>query len=151
MSEFEIINELESLADFVQALFPDVRIERQKGPDDIADNSFIVRFLAENQNANENATYVVHERTWQLQYFGTDIQDVLTKTSRLSKHSANLRLLIPIKDSLRYMRIVSFGASEPFITSNEIDGIMIQISTETREAKDQETFAKIAGVSTVIN
>jgi hypothetical protein len=144
-----ISNELESVVLFIQNIFPTATFERQNIPDDVSPNLFVVSFHNEIRTT-ETRFHTKLEREWQFAYFGESTLDVLDQMDKLSKTLLDARIVIPIKDSLRYIRINTFAISEPFQTENKIDAIMGVLVTETREARSQDTFDKIMSVSTVI-
>ncbi|MFT4413190.1 hypothetical protein ACLM5H_04940 [Fredinandcohnia humi] len=144
-----LVEGLISVSDFVQALFPSSNILKQNVPLQPSSDSFVVRFQNERRES-ETRFHTVIERNFQVVYFNSDIQEVLRKMDSLSRMSLNKRIVIPIKDSLRYMRIESFSFSQPFETESELNAITGVLSVQVREARDQETYEKIMQVNSRI-
>jgi hypothetical protein len=151
----DISNELESVVVYIQSLFPTARVERQNVPDETHPNLFVVRFLYEDRITETRVSMRI-ERDWEIIYFGEDTLDVFNTMSKLSKSALDYRIVIPIKDSLRYMRVNNYAISEPFETKSdknsewELNGIAGTMMTETREARTMEAFNQIMNVSTVV-
>jgi hypothetical protein len=90
---------------------------------------------------------MVVERDYQVVYFGSNVADVLSKIDDISHAVMNNQIVIPIKDSLRYIRVESFNFSQPFKTEGGLDSVIGVLQTQVREARDQEQFEKITKVN----
>lgn len=139
-----IVTDLESIEQYVAPLFPTATIYLQHVPAQPTTNSLSIR-LQGASTETETAYHMARHREYQLVYFGTSNVDVLTKMDALDR-KLNNDLLIPIKDSLRYIRVESFSLSQPFKTENGIDVIIGVLAVTVREARDQQQYEKIMNV-----
>lgn len=148
----DILAELESVLTYIRGIFPDAHYERQNVPRQPQSDTFIIRF----QNANvrqETALSYVDTREWQVIYIGRkeayEVAEVLTKMNGIKrKLFGDMRLAIPIADSLRYMRMTGFSFGQPVKTEDGNHAIVGVLTTEVRKARDIEAYEKImkAGV-----
>jgi hypothetical protein len=139
-----IVTDIESIEQYVAPLFPTATIYLQYVPPQPTANSLSIRFQGAD-TGTETAFHMARHREYQLVYFGTSNIDVLTKMDALDR-KLNNDLVIPIKDSTRYLRVESFSLSQPFKTENGIDAIIGVLAVTVREARDQEQFEKIMNV-----
>jgi hypothetical protein len=139
-----IVTDLESIEQYVTSLFPTTTIYLQYVPSQPTTNSLSIR-LQGASTETETAYHMARHREYQLVYFGASNVDVITKMDALDR-KLNNDLLIPIKDSTRYMRVESFSLSQPFKTENGIDAIIGVLSVTVREARDQQQYEKIMNV-----
>lgn len=139
-----IVTDLESIEQYVAHLFPAATIYLQYVPSQPTTNSLSIR-LQGASTETETAYHMARHREYQLVYFGASNVDVITKMDALDR-KLNNDLLIPIKDSSRYMRVESFSLSQPFKTENGIDAIIGVLSVTVREARDQQQYEKIMNV-----
>jgi hypothetical protein len=109
-----IVTDLESIEQYVAPLFTAATIYLQYVPAQSTTNSLSIRLQGANTET-ETAYHMARHREYQLVYFGASNVDVITKMDALDR-KLNNDLLIPIKDSLRYMRVESFSLSQPFKT-----------------------------------
>jgi hypothetical protein len=139
-----IVTDIESIEIYVQPLFPSTTIYLQYIPSQPTARSLSIRF----QNGGtetETLYHMARNREYQIVYFGSSNIDVLAKMDALDR-KLNNDLLIPIKDSLRYLRVESFSLSQPFKTENGIDTMIGVLSVTVREARDQQQYEKIMNV-----
>jgi hypothetical protein len=141
-----IVTDIESIEQYVAPLFPAATIYLQYVPAQPTTNSLSIRFQGAGTET-ETAYHMARHREYQLVYFGNSNVDVLTKMDALDRRLNN-DLVIPIKDSLRYMRIESFSLSQPFKTENGIDAMIGVLAVTVREARDQQQYEKIMNVYT---
>jgi hypothetical protein len=139
-----IVTDIESIEQYVTSLFPAATIYLQYVPAQPTVNSLSIRFQGASTET-ETAYHMARHREYQLVYFGTSNVDVLTKMDVLDR-KLNNDLLIPIKDSLRYMRIESFSLSQPFVTESGINAMIGVLAVTVREARDQQQYEKIMNV-----
>jgi hypothetical protein len=140
-----IVNEINSVAAFVKSLFPTVDVVKQTVPTAPKPNTFVVRVLHDQRSTDTMSTMLV-ERDYQVVYFGTDAVDVLTKLDDFSRKAMNDKIVIPIANSLRYIRVEGFNFSQPFKTEGNVDACLGVLQTQVREARDQEQYEKITRV-----
>jgi hypothetical protein len=139
-----IVTDLESIEQYVQPLFPSTTIYLQYIPSQPTARSLSIRF--QNGGAEtETAYHMARNREYQIVYFGSSNIDVLAKMDALDR-KLNNDLLIPIKDSLRYLRVESFSLSQPFVTESGINAMIGVLSVTVREARDQQQYEKIMNV-----
>jgi hypothetical protein len=139
-----IVTDIESIEQYVQPLFPTTTIYLQFVPSQPTANSLSIRFQIGNTET-ETAYHMARNREYQIVYFGASNIDVLAKMDALDR-KLNNDLLIPIKDSLRYLRVESFSLTQPFKTENGIDAMIGVLSVTVREARDQQQYEKIMNV-----
>jgi hypothetical protein len=139
-----IVTDIESIEQYVAPLFPAATIYLQYVPAQPTANSLSIRFQGASTET-ETAYHMARHREYQLVYFGTSNVDVLTKMDALDR-KLNNDLVIPIKDSLRYMRIESFSLSQPFVTESGINAMIGVLAVTAREARDQQQYEKIMSV-----
>jgi hypothetical protein len=145
-----VINELNSIYDMLKKTYPTVNIERQDVPEQPVANTFVVR-LQNNDTQTETRSTYRNDREFQLIYFGTGSVDVLLKVDELSRLFNNGKFAIPIRDSLRYIRVKGFSFTTPFKSAGGVDTVIAVIQTETREARDFEAYEKIMTVKSTVN
>jgi hypothetical protein len=138
--------EMESIEQYVAPLFPTAEIHLQYVPAELTTNSLLIRLQSANTET-ETAYHMARHREYQIVYFDESNVDVITKMDELDRKLSN-DLVIPIKDSLRYMRVESFSLSQPFQTENGIDAIIGVLAVTVREARNQEQYEKIMNVYT---
>jgi hypothetical protein len=139
-----IVTDLESIEQYVAPLFPAATVYLQYVPAEPTTNSLSIR-LQSADTETETLYHMARHREYQLVYFGTSNVDVITKMDALDRQLNN-DLLIPIKDSTRYLRVESFSLSQPFKTENGIDAIIGVLAVTVREARDQQQYEKIMNV-----
>jgi hypothetical protein len=140
-----IVTDIESIEQYVAPLFPAATIYLQYVPTEPTANSLSIRFQGAD-TSTETAYHMAQRREYQLVYFGASNIDVLTKMDELDR-KLNNDLVIPIKDSTRYLRVESFSLSQPFKTENGVDAIIGVLAVTVREARDQQEYEKIMNVS----
>ena len=141
-----VVNELNSIYDFLKATYSTATIERQDVPGIPVANSFVVR-LQYNDTQTETRFSYRNDREFQAIYFGKSSVDVLIKVDELSRLFNNGNFAIPIRDSLRYIRVKGFSFTAPFKSASGVDAVIAVMQTETREARDFETYEKIMSVN----
>ena len=141
-----VVNELNSIYDFLKAAYPTAKVERQDVPESPVANSFVVR-LQYNDTQTETRYSYRNDREFQLIYFGKSSVDVLTKVDELSRLFNNGNFCIPIRGSLRYIRVKGFSFTTPFKSASGVDAVIAVMQTETREARDFEAYEKIMSVN----
>jgi hypothetical protein len=145
-----VVNELNSIYDFLTEAYPTATVERQDVPESPVANLFVVR-LQSNDTSTETRFSYKNDREFQLIYFGTSSVDVLTKVDELSRLFNNGKFAIPIRESLRYIRVKAFSFTTPFKSASGIDAVIAVLQTETREARDFEAYEKIMSVKPTVN
>jgi hypothetical protein len=142
-----VVNELNSIRDVLLTVYPSPTVvHRQDVPATPTANSFVVRLMNDDRDT-ETRFGMRNSREYQIIYFGSSSVDVLTKIDTLSKHFLNKKAVIPIKGSLRYMRVEGFSFGMPFKSSSGVDAVIGVMQTETREARDQDAYEKISEVN----
>lgn len=144
-----VINEIASIHDVIKAHFPDSAIKRQDVPANPTANTFIIRLQYDASSA-ETRGLTLSNREFQIIYFGTSGVDTLKKFEELQKVLMGGNMMIPIKGSLRYLRVKAFSYGTPSKTAGGVDLVIGVIQTETRTARDRPTYEKIGQVNTEI-
>ncbi len=135
-----------SVKDFIAEKYPDVNTILQNVPEQPTSNTLVIRFQRDNREI-ETSFGVVAEREYQIIYFGERAPDVLTVMDGLSRKFLYGRTVIPIKNSLRYIRVAGFNFGQIFKTEQDnIEACIGVLQTEVREARDQQTSDKIMKV-----
>lgn len=145
-----VVNELNSIYDMLKGVYPTAGIERQDVPEVPVANTFVVRLQNNDTQTETRATYR-NDREYQLIFFGSSSVDVLTKVDELSRLFNNGKFAIPIRDTLRYIRVKDFSFTAPFKSASGVDAVIGVVQTETREARDFESYEKIMSVNTTVN
>jgi hypothetical protein len=142
-----VINEINSIRDVLLTVYPSPTVvHRQDVPTTPTANSFVVRLMNDTTDT-ETRFSTRSEREYQIVYFGSSSVDVLTKIETLSRKFLNKNAVIPIKGSLRYMRVEGFSFGMPFKSSSGVDAVIGVMQTTTRTARDQDQYEKMAEVS----
>ena len=145
-----IINEVESVGDFIAPVFPGAAVSYQNVPIEPAANDLVVRYLT-SDNTTETGYHYRLNRDYQIVYFAQNEFACLQKFEALERH-INDTLVIPLKNSDRYLRLESFAFSQPFKTeAGTVSAVIGVLSAHLREARTQQTFEKINNVDSTIN
>ncbi|MEW9697945.1 hypothetical protein [Paenibacillus sp. SI8] len=139
-----LINDIQSVELFVKSVHPTAIIEKQTAPLKPTANTFVIRFLSDSTES-ETRFHTRTDREYQFLCYGQSAQEVLAKMDMLRK-ALYQTLLIPIKDSLRYIRVESFSLSQPLKTDNELFAMVGVLSTQIREARTQEQYDKMTQI-----
>jgi hypothetical protein len=145
-----VVNEINSVYDFVKAQYPTSTIARQDVPKEPSPNTFVVRAQHSDSKTETRASFI-NSREFQLIYFGTNSVDVLTKVDELNRLFLNDKFAIPIRDSLRYIRVKGFSFGTALKSAGGVDYVIGVLQTETREARDLPTYEKIMSVNSTVN
>jgi hypothetical protein len=145
-----IINEVESVGAFVAPVFPGAKVWYQNVPIEPVANELVVRYLS-SDNTTETGYHYRLNRDYQIVYFAQNEFACLQKFEALERR-INDTLVIPLKNSERYLRLESFSFSQPFKTeAGTVTAILGVLSVHVREARTQETSEKINNVNSTIN
>lgn len=147
MEVSDLLNEMVSIKEFIKEVLPDADIKLQNVPEKPTPNTLVIRFQNDNREV-ETAFHVVAEREYQIICYGDKAPEVLTKMDGLSRKFLYGRTIIPIKNSLRYIRVAGFSFGRIFKTEQDnLEACIGVLNTEIREARDQQTYDKIMQVS----
>lgn len=142
----DIITEMASIKNFISEKYPNTRIILQNVPAQPAPDTLVIRFQGDSRDA-ETPFHMLSEREYQIIYFNERAPDVLAKMDGLSRGFLYGRTVIPIRNSLRYIRIARFGFGQIFKTEHaDLEACIGVLQTEVRETRDRETFDKIMKV-----
>jgi len=144
-----LLDELEGIIQFLQLLYPDRNIERQNIPLEPTLGTFVVRFLSDGKEV-ETAARTVTSRGWDIVYFAHDTQDALRVMDEFTAKVADARLMIPLPNSLSFLRSEGISFSKPFTNENDQDVIIGVLYTKTRTAISQAHYEKVLKASVVI-
>jgi hypothetical protein len=139
-----IVNEIESIYEYIKQVFPTEKAHFQRIPSEIKANEISIRYLI-GDSTNETGYHYRLDHDFQIVYFAKTELECITKLSEMER-CLNAAMSIPIKDSDRYMRIDSFGNSQPFKTESGIYSIIGILSVQTREARPQAEVPKVEEV-----
>ncbi|MFY2158066.1 hypothetical protein ACOSZF_20870 [Cytobacillus firmus] len=144
-----IMNEIESLSAFIEPLFPGADVNFLDVPVEPKEHELVLNYLT-SSNANETGYHYRLDRTYQVIYFAEKKSLCLQKFEVLER-AVNNTLVIPLKDSDRFLRLESFSFSQPFKTESGRMAIIGVLTAHLREARTQVTYEKINTVDTTIN
>lgn len=139
-----LINDIISVENFVKAKFPTALTEKQTPPKQPPPGLFVIR-LQNDRRESETRLHFRTDRDYQIVYYAKTAPDVLAKMDALSTALYQTQL-IPISGSLRYIRVESFTFSQPFLTQNDLYAGIGVLSTQVRQARDQQAYDKIQHV-----
>jgi hypothetical protein len=145
-----VIDEINSIYDYVKAMYPTETIARQDVPKEPTANTFVI-VSQNNDIKTETSVSYVNDREVQLIYYGSSSVDVLTKMSELSQKLNNDEKLIPLRGSSRYIRVKGFNFGSVFQSQSGIPYSIAVMQTETREARDLPTYDQITAVNITVN
>lgn len=139
-----VVDELQSVVDFIKAMFPTANVIKQNPPSTPTPNTFVARLLSSDTDS-ETLYHMRRSRDYQIVCYGSHPSDVLAKMDAIERKTIN-DIVIPIKGSLRYISVGGFSFSMPFKTESGVDAVIGILQTEVREARDQATYEKIMQV-----
>jgi hypothetical protein len=145
-----LVNEINSICDFIKAKYPTAKIKQQDVPTQPVANTFVVRIQYNNSQTETRNSYV-NSREFQIYYFGTSSVDVATKADELNRLFLNEQMVIPIRGSLRYIRVKAFSFGAPTVSASGVNLSLGVLQTETREARDLPTYEQINSVGVTVN
>lgn len=144
-----IANEIESIALLAEPLFTASSVYYQRVPTEPSPSELSIRFISSSSD-DEASNHYRLERDYQIIYFAENELACLQKMEALERE-LNKKLVIPLKDSTRFMRVLSFSFSQPFRTeSGNAVAIIGILNAAVREGKDLTQYTKIGqiGVTT---
>jgi hypothetical protein len=145
-----LVDEINSIYDFVQAKYPNVKVVRQDVPEKPSANTIVIR-SQHNDSQTETRLSYVNSRDFQIIYFGTSSLDVTDKADEISRLFLNDQMVIPIRGSLRYIRVKAFSFGNALKSASDIYYVIGILQTETREARDLPTYEQINSVGVTMN
>jgi hypothetical protein len=145
-----ILEELDGISEFIKAMYPSSDIKKQTVPLNPALGTFVVRFNRDNKELETAARYV-SRKIWEITYFAYDVRDALQVMDFITHTCSDQRLMIPIPNSLSYIRVKSVGFTQPILNENDEHIIMGEFHTETRTALSQEMYDTIQQASITIH
>jgi hypothetical protein len=140
-----VVTELNSIHDVLKTKYPTATIVRQDVPTSPVANTFVVRLQYTDSKTETRATFL-NSREFQLIYFGTSSVDAVTKADELNRLFQNDKFAIPIRESLRYIRVKAFSYGTAVKSASGVDTVIGVLQTETREARDLPSYEKITQV-----
>jgi len=138
-------NELASVASFVKTVLPAATQIKYEVPTQPTKDNVVVRALT-SDFASETGYHYRVERTFQIVAYGADSPSTLDKMDAIARKVNDGKTMIPMKDSLRYIRCGSFSFGAPFKTESGVYACIGVLHTEVREARTQEQYEKIMHV-----
>ncbi|MED1906117.1 hypothetical protein [Cytobacillus firmus] len=146
-----VVNEIESIGEFIEPVFASPTVHYQQVPVQPKENEMVIRYLLTDSATETSFSYRLN-RTYQIIYFGKNEFDCL-KAFEALEQQLNNSLVLPLKNSDRFLRLESFSYSQPFKTeSGTCVAILGVLNAHLREAREQETYEKIKNMDlTVIN
>lgn len=140
-----VVNEIESITEFIEPLFAGANVHYQQIPVEPKPNTLIVRYL-KGDNATETNYHYRLDRDYQIVYFAQNEFACLQKFEHLER-KLNDVLVIPLKNSDRYLRLEFFSFSQPFKTeSGTVMAILGVLRASLREPRTQPVTPKIMQV-----
>lgn len=140
-----IKNEIDSIFTFVEGTFTNAKVRFQTVPTKLTENMVSLAYVGGSTYSETNFHNRL-TREFQFTYFGSTDINCLDKFDQLAS-KLNSTLVIPLKDSERYLRIAEpFSFSHPFKTESGIYAIVGMLRVELREAVAQPQYQKVAQV-----
>lgn len=140
-----IVNEIESIYDFLKSVFPSQKVWFQRVPSEVKPNEISIRYITGNSTRETGYHYRL-DHDFQIAYFADNDLECITKMSELEK-TLSSAISIPLKDSDRYMYVDSFSNSQSFKTESGNFAIIGVLSVHVREAQPQAIETKINNVN----
>ncbi|MEH7521688.1 hypothetical protein V7149_00175 [Bacillus sp. JJ1503] len=144
-----IVNEIETLAEFIEPLFAGASVHYQQVPIEPKANTLVVRYLMSG-NETETGYHYRIDRDFQIVYYAQNDFACMQKFEQLER-ILNDNLAIPLKGSDRYLRLDSFNFSQPFKTESGVTAIIGVLKAHVREPRTQPVTQKIQHVTATIN
>jgi hypothetical protein len=145
-----IVNEVESISAFIEPLLTGEVVYYQQMPIEPKANDLSIRYI-DGGSETETAYHYRLDRNYQIVYFADKEIDCMQGITKLEQKFNN-EIVIPLKNSTRYLRVDSFSFSRPFKTEGgKVFAIMGLLSVNLREARSQKPVSKINYVTTRVN
>ena len=143
---------MKSIRDFLKERFEDVSVVLQNVPETPTKKQFVIQFQ-NNASERETSFTVRTQREFRVIYFDEQAPNVFERMDKLNRLFLYGRLIIPITDSLRYIRVATFSFGEIFKTEQDenIEACIGVLTTEIREARDYKQYEKIMEVYSRFN
>lgn len=141
-----VVNEFESLVDFIQALYPEKTIERQFIPSEPVQDTFYLQFVRTESDL-ETANRSKQGRTWSLYYVSDHPLDTLTVMEHIDLSIAQCGQTIKIKDTEYFLRVNWFNYTNPFKNENDQTLIIATFRTESRISNVTHEVGKVNKVA----
>jgi hypothetical protein len=140
-----IINELDAVASAITAIYPNSKImyeDNNPGSD-----TFVIR-SDNNKFELETAASIKVGRLFQIVYYNDDMEAVLSALDAFGLRCMQNQSVIPLGDSLRYVRVNGFNYSYPVRLESNMFAAVGALDAEIRQARDLATYQKIMQVYT---
>ncbi|MBU5211071.1 hypothetical protein MHI39_20185 [Heyndrickxia sp. FSL K6-6286] len=145
----DLVNELESISDYVQTVLTDVKVINYL-PKTYKPKEVTIRFLSSDP-VNESQFYYRLDHSIQIVYFDVNELGCISKMNHLER-KFNDDLVIPLKgtNETRYLRIGSFSLSQPFESDSGMFACIGVLDVTIREPRTQPQYDKIGEIVTEI-
>jgi hypothetical protein len=145
-----IIDDIQSIVDYISPLTPSSTFIKQEIPPNPGHDTFVIRLINDSRRMRTNLL-VETEREYQIVYFSESLPEALFTIEQISRKMMYGQKVIPIKDSLRYLRIESFSFSAPLKMESSLYAVTGILETVFREARDVQQWEKIMHVHLRVN
>lgn len=140
-----LVDELESIINYIAPHFPDKTFERQNIPSSPQPNTFFIRFQR-TDGLNETSGVYVNSRMWEFIYAGSDVVDVLSTMDILARRILSDGCAIPLLDTKHYLRARYFNFSQPFVNENDTNMIIGIARIDSRDLIEKPAATKVTEV-----
>lgn len=146
-----LINELNSIYDYLHDMYPTATIVRQDVPASPVADTFVIVSQYTNIKTETGASFL-NDREFQLIYYGASSAAVFTRFDDLATKAKNGQFVIPLRGSSRYIRVKGFSYGSVFATqAGTLKYAIAVMQTETRESRDLPTYEPVKGINTTIS
>lgn len=145
-----LINELNSIYDYLHDMYPTATIVRQDVPASPVADTFVIVSQYTDIKTETGASFL-NDREFQLIYYGASSAAVITKFDELTTKEKNGQFVIPLRGSSRYIRVKGFSYGSVFATqAGTLKYAIAVMQTETRDARELPTYETIQAVATTV-
>lgn len=145
-----LINELNSIYDYLHDMYPTATIVRQDVPASPVADTFVIVSQYTDIKTETSASFL-NDREFQMIYYGASSVAVLTRLDELTTKAKNGRFIIPIRGSSRYIRVNGFSHGSVFTTqAGTLKYAIAVMQTETRDMRELPKYEKIMTVNSAV-
>lgn len=145
-----LINELNSIYDYLHDMYPTATIVRQDVPASPVADTFVIVSQYTDIKTETGASFL-NDREFQLIYYGASSATVFARFDELTTKVKNGQFVIPLRGSSRYIRVKGFSYGSVFATqAGTLKYAIAVMQTETRDARELPTYETIQAVATTV-
>ncbi|WP_061564899.1 hypothetical protein [Heyndrickxia coagulans] len=145
-----LINELNSIYDYLHDMYPTATIVRQDVPASPVADTFVIVSQYTDIKTETGASFL-NDREFQLVYYGASSAAVFTRFDDLETKAKNGQFVIPLRGSSRYIRVKGFSYGSVFATqTGTLKYAIAVMQTETRDMRELPEYEKIMTVNSAV-